>query len=189
MTTVRCLLVSGLLLAATAATVVGTVLGTASSASALSCVGRERVVAEARLLLTGTVVDTADGELEVAVEEVRRGELPAGAAGTLRLTVEAAEYGPWPLEGGRLADGWRSPRTWLFAPYEEDGEWRANPCTAWPAGGEGRRAGAGWERTGTSGEAGPFDAPVLLAGSAAAVAVVGGAAVWLVRRRRTPTAS
>ncbi|GGO77501.1 hypothetical protein [Nocardioides deserti] len=154
----------------------------ASPVEALSCVGRGQVVAGATVLFTGRVVDTDDGALEVEVAEVRRGEPPVDPdSGTVRLVVEAEEYGVWPREGDELADGYRSDRTWLFAPYEQDGAWRVNPCNAWVVSGR----GSAWERSGTATGA-PFDAPAVLAGSAVAVVAVGGIAVWLVRRRRTP---
>ncbi|WKN50262.1 hypothetical protein [Nocardioides sp. Arc9.136] len=160
-----------------------------SSAEALSCVGRERVLADATLLLTGRVVDTTDGALEVEVDEVRRGELPGAEGEPVRLSVEAAMYGTWPREDDELADGWRSSRTWVFAPYEQDGEWWVNPCNAWTAAAGGPRdggpPGAGWERSGSASEGGPSSGPAVLAGSAGGALALGALAVWLVRRRRT----
>lgn len=168
-------------LALLAATPVG-LAAVATPAEALSCVGRERVVADATVLFTGRVVDTDDGALEVEVSEVRRSEPPVDPdSGTVRLVVEIPEYGVWPREDDGLADGYRSDRTWLFAPYEQDGEWRVNPCNAWVVSGH----GSAWERSGTATGA-PFDAPAVLAGSTAAVVAAGGVAVWLVRRRRAP---
>lgn len=174
------------------------VAATASPAAALSCVEPQRVRETASLVFTGQVVDTVDGQLEVAVEEVRRGELPpeiavgsgsgsgSSSGATVRLTVEAEMYGLWPREDGELADGWRSERTWLFLPYEHEGRWLVNPCNSWltSAGRSDGERGPGWERSGTA-SGGPFDAPAVLAGSAGAAVAAGGLAVWLVRRRRT----
>jgi hypothetical protein len=161
------------------------VVPTAPPAGALSCVDHRTVVAEASSLFTGRVVDTEDGALVVAVEEVRRGEAPARASGdTVRLQLEAVEYGTWPHEDGELADGYRSGRTWQFAPYEDDGTWVVNPCTAWATGAD--TGDGAWERTGRSPDDRPIGGPVAWAGAAGGVAVAGGVAAWLVRRRRTP---
>ncbi|MDN4163414.1 hypothetical protein [Nocardioides abyssi] len=173
---------AALLLAALALAAPVPVGALAGPAAALSCVDHEQVVAEATVLFTGRVVDTDDGALEVEVAEVRRGEPPVDPdRGTVRLVVEAQEYGVWPTDDGDLADGYRSGSTWLFAPYERDDAWRVSPCDAWVVAGR----GATWERSGTATGA-PFDAPAVLAGSAVAVVAVGGLALWLVLRRRTP---
>lgn len=94
-----------------------------SPALALSCVEPAMALQGASRVFTGTITDTRDHRIEVAVEEVWRG---GPLAATVWLDVGLETW--WEAaEGGDLPEGWSPEGTWVFAP---DGN-AANPCNTW----------------------------------------------------------
>lgn len=100
-------------------------VATAPAASALSCVGPATVLEDAEAIYTGRIVDGGGSRIEVAVEEIWRGErTPA----RVELGVGLTSWWPDGTPTDGLPEGYAPEGTWLFAPA--DGE--VNPCTAWP---------------------------------------------------------
>lgn len=100
-------------------------VATAPSASALSCVGPADILEGARQVYTGRIVDGGGTRLEVAVEEIWRGErTPA----RVELKAGLVEWWPGTSRMGGLPDGYAPEGTWLFVPQKGE----VNPCTAWP---------------------------------------------------------
>lgn len=97
----------------------------ASPAGALSCVGPDRVLEDAEVVYTGTVVDARDSRVLVEVEEVWRGG-PVEEHVWLRVELEG--WTQWAGPSGRIPDGFSTTSTWLFAPDEEQA---VGPCTSW----------------------------------------------------------
>ena len=85
---------------------------TATPASALSCVGPERLLPDSEHVFTGQVVAADDDQVQVAVREVWAGG-PVVERVWLPVDEELAEWMPWTVADGTVDDR-SARRTWLF---------------------------------------------------------------------------
>lgn len=164
----------------------GTAALSAPPASALSCVGVDGVLEDAKTVFTGKIVDAQDGHILVDVGEVWRGSVGE----PVWLDVGSEEWSEWAGDGGRVPDGYQSDATWVFAPDDTI----VNPCVAWRLEGDllrHRPDTVGLPDSGGA-EPGPDAAPataesstpVLGIGSVLIATLLVGLLVWRQRSRR-----
>lgn len=165
-----------------------TVLLPVAPATALSCVGPERVLADATEVFAGRIVDAADGSVLIAVDEVWLG---GSVEQLVWFPVDLEERTAWAGADGTVPDGYASPERWVFAPLGGS----VGPCTAWPAEqvAAARPATVASPVAGTDQsdedaparrEAAAPEVPGTVLAAAGGFAAVAAAAVLLLRRRR-----
>ncbi|HSX67432.1 hypothetical protein [Nocardioides sp.] len=154
-----------------------------STAAALSCVGPQVVLSEARVIYAGRIVASSDEEVTLEVDEVWRGTPPAE-----RVTFDVDLPGWW--------EGSRSDREARLVIAPADGA--LNPCTVFALSGEmaddvrsfrpASPAGPSAVESSLAGDDPPAQSAVpgwaLAAGGAGLLLLAGGLVGGVLRRRR-----
>lgn len=97
----------------------------ASPAAALSCVEVSKVIADAEQVYAGRIIDGRDSRILVDVTEVWKG---GPVEDEVWLDVDEEGWTSWVGDGRKIADGYASPETWVFAPLDAG---VVGACSAW----------------------------------------------------------